>query len=458
LIESDAANGNTPPKTLTKNLTFGLGKIKGYDRRSHTVYAVDEDTGRTAYKALIQCFYDFAALCNYTTSLLYSSQILKADLKDWGFSTGYADILEKLQLSTPLSPRALSQAYVFASTHFRGKLGKDLRAGNTVLPTHKANGTHPLMLPSSGNNIVCSDGKYYLCLNLFRADWAKENNVPAWCAFELKIKKRDKSSRSELERIVSGEWKRGAAYLGRKREKAGYVGHIATTYPLSIKPLSDNIVMGVHFGYSVPATIHFRDKSGKAYDWELCIGKGDNMLAARNTVRNEIKRILQALKSKDAAPLSSTTREAMQNKLRKLRSQERNIIKTTAQRIASIIAYHAVRASAGCWQVESFDPEDKLNNPFLARNWSPSAIQAALDWQAQKVGATIHRIDRAYNSQRCSACGHTSQDNRRSTLDFACVSCGYTNHADKNAARNNSARVVSANDSSTATASVADAL
>lgn len=445
-----------PANTLTKNLTFGLGKIKGYDRRSRTVYAVDEDTGRTAYKALIQCFYDFAALCNHTSSLLYASMVRKADLKDWGVSTGYADILDKFQLNTPLSPRALSQAYVFASTHFRGKLGKDLRAGKTVLSVHRANGTHHLMFPKTGNDIVCCDDKYFLCVNLFRANWAKEHNVPTWYAFELKIKKRDKSSRTELDRIASGEWTRGAAYLGRKREKSGYVGHIATTYPLTVKPLSDSMVMGVHFGYSVPTTIHFRNQDGKAYDWELCIGKGDNMLAARNTVRNEIKRILQALKSKDAAPLSISARDSMLSKLRKLRSQERNIIKTTAQRIASVIAHHAVRAGAGCWQIESFDPEDKLNNPFLARNWSPSAIQAALDWQAQKVGATIHRIDRAYNSQRCSACGHTSQDNRRSTLEFVCVACGYKNHADKNAARNNSVRVVSANDSSDTTASVAD--
>nr|WP_276329974.1 zinc ribbon domain-containing protein [Xylella fastidiosa] len=42
----------------------------------------------------------------------------------------------------------------------------------------------------------------------------------------------------------------------------------------------------------------------------------------------------------------------------------------------------------------------------------------------------------AYTSQRCACCGHTVKENRRSQSEFECLGCGYTAHADMNAARN----------------------
>jgi putative transposase len=44
-------------------------------------------------------------------------------------------------------------------------------------------------------------------------------------------------------------------------------------------------------------------------------------------------------------------------------------------------------------------------------------------------------VNPRHTSQRCSACGHVAPDNRSKQL-FACVSCGFTEHADINAARN----------------------
>ena len=48
----------------------------------------------------------------------------------------------------------------------------------------------------------------------------------------------------------------------------------------------------------------------------------------------------------------------------------------------------------------------------------------------------------AYTSQRCSACGYTARNNRRSRDAFACRHCGFALGADVNAARNIRARAI----------------
>lgn len=42
----------------------------------------------------------------------------------------------------------------------------------------------------------------------------------------------------------------------------------------------------------------------------------------------------------------------------------------------------------------------------------------------------------AYTSQRCSACGHTESENRKKQAVFICLTCGHSENADLNAAKN----------------------
>jgi putative transposase len=45
-------------------------------------------------------------------------------------------------------------------------------------------------------------------------------------------------------------------------------------------------------------------------------------------------------------------------------------------------------------------------------------------------------VDPRHTSQRCSRCGHTARNNRRSQSVFICRQCGYHLNADLNGARN----------------------
>jgi len=53
-----------------------------------------------------------------------------------------------------------------------------------------------------------------------------------------------------------------------------------------------------------------------------------------------------------------------------------------------------------------------------------------------KALGRVEYVPAAYTSQRCSDCGHTARENRESQAVFLCVACGYSEHADVNAAKN----------------------
>jgi putative transposase len=53
-----------------------------------------------------------------------------------------------------------------------------------------------------------------------------------------------------------------------------------------------------------------------------------------------------------------------------------------------------------------------------------------------KAPGRVEKVDPAYTSQRCSACGQVDRKSRESQAVFRCTACGYACNADVNAARN----------------------
>ena len=53
-----------------------------------------------------------------------------------------------------------------------------------------------------------------------------------------------------------------------------------------------------------------------------------------------------------------------------------------------------------------------------------------------KAPGRVEKINPAYTSQTCGACGHRAAENRKSQAVFHCRACGHRDHADVNAARN----------------------
>jgi transposase len=72
-----------------------------------------------------------------------------------------------------------------------------------------------------------------------------------------------------------------------------------------------------------------------------------------------------------------------------------------------------------------------LNREILAAGWG-RLVRRLED----KAPGRIEKINPAYTSQCCSACGYVDQKSRESQAVFRCTACNFTLNADVNAARN----------------------
>ena len=72
-----------------------------------------------------------------------------------------------------------------------------------------------------------------------------------------------------------------------------------------------------------------------------------------------------------------------------------------------------------------------LNREILRSGWGFLARRLE-----EKAPGRVEKINPAFTSQRCSACGQVDPKSRKSQAVFLCTACGYACHADVNAARN----------------------
>jgi putative transposase len=73
-----------------------------------------------------------------------------------------------------------------------------------------------------------------------------------------------------------------------------------------------------------------------------------------------------------------------------------------------------------------------LNQGILDASWG--RLVECLRYKLAWSGGRLVEVPAAYSSQTCSSCGHIDAANRRSQAEFCCVQCGFSLHADLNAA------------------------
>jgi IS605 OrfB family transposase len=72
----------------------------------------------------------------------------------------------------------------------------------------------------------------------------------------------------------------------------------------------------------------------------------------------------------------------------------------------------------------------------VLHSWAFAQLRAFIAYKAALAGVPVAYVHPAYTSQTCSRCGHCERANRRSQAAFTCRSCGFSAHADLNAAEN----------------------
>ncbi|WP_218961613.1 RNA-guided endonuclease InsQ/TnpB family protein, partial [Leptospirillum ferriphilum] len=79
-----------------------------------------------------------------------------------------------------------------------------------------------------------------------------------------------------------------------------------------------------------------------------------------------------------------------------------------------------------------------LNRSILSQGWG--TFLSLLAYKLERRGGRLVQVDPRNTSRTCFACGHIAAENRPDQTAFRCVSCGYEDHADTNAAKNISGR------------------
>ncbi|MFD1540908.1 RNA-guided endonuclease InsQ/TnpB family protein [Nonomuraea guangzhouensis] len=75
-----------------------------------------------------------------------------------------------------------------------------------------------------------------------------------------------------------------------------------------------------------------------------------------------------------------------------------------------------------------------LNRSILGKGWH--RIELAARSKARYTGTNVITVNPAYTSQTCNVCTVVDRRSRESQAVFRCTSCGHTEHADVNAAKN----------------------
>ncbi|MFU8872757.1 RNA-guided endonuclease InsQ/TnpB family protein [Micromonospora sp. SL4-19] len=161
-------------------------------------------------------------------------------------------------------------------------------------------------------------------------------------------------------------------------------------------------------------------------------GKGLSRVRHRN---QRLRTKLQAKGTKSAKRL-----------LKVRRRKEARFTADTNHRIAKQIVTEAKRTGRGIALENLTGIRDRvrLRRPqrVTLHSWAFHQLGQFIAYKAARAGVALVRVDPAYTSQGCSACGHASRQNRPNQSTFRCTSCGFAEHADVNAARNIAARGV----------------
>lgn len=157
-----------------------------------------------------------------------------------------------------------------------------------------------------------------------------------------------------------------------------------------------------------------------------------------NQVRHRNRRLRSRLQSKGT--------KSAKRLLRKLSGREARFASDTNHRIAKSIVTEAERTSRGIAleDLGGIRERVRLRKPqrVMLHSWAFAQLGAFVAYKAQRSGVPMVFVDPGYTSQGCSACGHIDKRNRPDQATFACMSCGFAEHADVNAARNIASRGV----------------
>jgi putative transposase len=206
--------------------------------------------------------------------------------------------------------------------------------------------------------------------------------------------------------------------------------HIAfAASPAPIPPPATDSVVGVDRGVAVSAAL----------------STGELLAVPRLSLARQRRLCLLKRKLARAKP-SSNRRARVRHGIARLSAREADARKNWAEvtstdlarrfdviRVENLDIRSMTRAPKGSFAEPRHNVRQKagLNRGILTSAWG-QLVRRLED----KAPGRVEKVNPAFTSQRCSACGHIAAGSRESQALFRCVACGYACNADVNAARN----------------------
>ncbi len=144
------------------------------------------------------------------------------------------------------------------------------------------------------------------------------------------------------------------------------------------------------------------------------------------------------------AKLQKVGSKSAKRHLKKISGKERRFKKNTNHVISKqiVLTAKALNKGIALEELKFFKKTVRKNQREQFGKWSFGELSCFIEYKAKLSGVKVAKVDPRYTSQTCSKCSHCEKSNRKSQDVFKCKSCGFTLHADLNAAINIAARAV----------------
>ncbi|MCA9367165.1 transposase [Candidatus Kaiserbacteria bacterium] len=149
---------------------------------------------------------------------------------------------------------------------------------------------------------------------------------------------------------------------------------------------------------------------------------------------------IQKRRDRQRARLQSKGTESAKRVLKRLSGRETRFVKDVNHQISKQLVERAQRTGRAIALEDLSGIRKRVRASRSQRRrlhaWTFSDLRQKIEYKARLAGIPLMLVNPAYTSQTCSCCGHVSPDNRKSQDTFICVKCGFSAHADHNAAIN----------------------
>ncbi len=207
------------------------------------------------------------------------------------------------------------------------------------------------------------------------------------------------------------------------RRADGWWLTLSYTEKIAVQTESDAQIVGIDVGIANFVT----SSDGKHYG--TFHGKLRERQKRDREKRRRKARLRACLKKKGVEKLPSTSSKSGQRLRRHVRQEINRAVNVCLDEHPDAqVAYEHL-------SVASMKHKARAMNAYL-RASNLARIPEKIAWETAKRGISATKVKSAYSSQECSVCHCVERKNRPDQQTFCCVVCGFSTHADHNAATN----------------------